>query len=61
MGALVHFHATKALLWIEATFIDRFWSRFAKIFFTENFAYQNFRDDVINREIFLSSGKQNFQ
>ena len=23
-GAFVHFHATKTLLWIEATFIDRF-------------------------------------
>ena len=22
-----------------------------KFFFTENFAYQNFRDDVINREV----------
>ena len=29
-------------------------------FFTENFDYQNFRDDVIHREIFLSSGGQNF-
>ena len=27
-------------------------------FFTENFAYRNYRADVINREIFLSSGRQ---
>ena len=27
-------------------------------FFTENFDYRNFRDDVIHREIFLSSGSQ---
>ena len=30
-------------------------------FFSENFDYRNFRDDVIHREIFLSSGSQNFQ
>ena len=32
-----------------------------KKFFTEKFDYRNFRDDVIHREIFLSSGSQNFQ
>ena len=32
-----------------------------KKLFTENFDYRNFRDDVIDREIFLSSGRQNFQ
>ena len=101
-----HFHATKTLLWIQATFIDRFWwnvvwylvltystgeivrrrrrrssaaaadglavscflrvsdhleSIWRKILFTENFDYLNFCDDVIHREIFLSSGSQNFQ
>ena len=30
-------------------------------FFTENFDFRNYRDDVIHRENFLSSGSQNFQ
>ena len=29
-----------------------------KIFFTENFTYRNYHDDVIHRENFLSSGSQ---
>ena len=32
-----------------------------KFFFTENFDYRNFRDDVMHNEIFSSSGSQKFQ